>query len=714
MKLSPAGSNNRALIVTTGAVESRAVRSLVESIEERTSPQGTVYEVGTFGSWQVALLEIGAAGSDGATAIQKDLNELDPRLVLFVGTAGGIREVRVGDVVAATAIHDFFDHSSTERSRFLDGLDHIFEQRIRAEARKQEWLERLDENRPSSTPQVRVGPLAMFKEVVSRPSAAKDLRNRQADVLAAEMEVGWLPSFIDYLDPPRLVIRGISELWGIQGTRRTSDTWEIAANHAAAFSFQILEQMAANGNGTEVKSYPIPQQPVKLHSLHIENLRVFDDFTLETGKRTAGIGQWTVLLGDNGVGKTTILRALVFALADQRIANSFFQLSGTSAPFLRDSSEKALVEVSVGEQRHRARITRTEKDIEELTALDPESAIPIYAYGCQRGTALGGPSREVEFRPIDDVRSLFDDSARLIHAETWLQNLRHAALESDGGPAEAFFDTVRETVVAVLNGVESMEVNSGGVWLSGPNVDTAPLSALSDGYITTAGWLLDLIARWAHRCQRAGIELDRDFREKMTALVLIDEIDLHLHPLWQIEIISTLREQFPRLSFVATTHNPLTLLGAREGEIHILQRDETGRVVAHQRDIPPGARADQVLTGEWFGLVSTVDRETLALLDEHRGLLREGVQPDDPRRQELERKLRQRLGTFQDTAVDRMVQGIAAELMDEDFEELTPQQRQRIREKILRRAKERVARGDNGVPASDPDDVEPQSPAAAG
>jgi predicted ATP-binding protein involved in virulence len=196
---------------------------------------------------------------------------------------------------------------------------------------------------------------------------------------------------------------------------------------------------------------------------------------------------------------------------------------------------------------------------------------------------------------------------------------------------------------------------------------------MSGGYVTTIGWIVDMVARWADLSHRHGVELDGDFRDKMTGLVLIDEIDLHLHPVWQTEIVSSLRRQFPRMSFVATTHNPLTLMGAKPGEIWVLRRDaESGHVDVSQRDIREGMSADDVLTGEWFGLVSTLDTGTQDLLDQHRALLRAGVAVDDPRRQELEKKLRRRLGTFPSTSLDRMVQSIAAELMEGDFRRGSP------------------------------------------
>lgn len=452
---------------------------------------------------------------------------------------------------------------------------------------------------------------------------------------------------------------------------------------------------------------PHLERPIHVREIAIRGLRIFDDFRLRFGEPARiDRGQWALLLGDNGVGKTTILRALVLNL-DYHFGTTLLQLTGPSAPFLRHGHLDGHVSVSaqVGSETsdRSVRIRPRARDVEDIEVevigsfddggfLGEDPDLPIYAYGCQRGNALGSPAREAEVRPLDDVRNLFDDTVRLIHAETWLKELRRAALEDPPNPSRAVFDAVCKALTNVLDGVERIEFTKDGVLFEGPGVDRAPLAALSDGYVTTAGWVIDLIARWADRCRRAGVELDGDFCEKMTGLVLIDEIDLHLHPRWQLEIVPALRAQFPRLSFIATTHNPLTLLGAKPGEIHVLRRDpESGRVVAEQRDVPAGARADQVLTGEWFGLASTVDLETRALLAEHRRLLRRGVDPADPGRRELEHRLRLRLGTFADTSVDRMVQSIAAELMGDGFEELSPEDRASIREKVLRLARERTA-----------------------
>lgn len=446
------------------------------------------------------------------------------------------------------------------------------------------------------------------------------------------------------------------------------------------------------GYSTQLSQPVAVDECLHFKTLEITNLRVFEDFKLELRPpESQDAGHWILLLGDNGVGKTTFLRSIVLALADRDAANALFQLIGPTAPFLRHGAREGSVEIRIDGRTYRADLSRDQRGVERIADSRDNQPLPVFAYGCQRGTALGGPGREVEFRPLDDVRTLFEPNGSLIHAETWLARLQLAALQEAGGADESFFDAVRATLIASLDGVESLEVEKGEIWLAGPSIGRSPLACLSDAYITTAGWIIDWIARWADRSRRLGMQLDGDFRQSMTGLVLIDEIDLHLHPRWQVEIVQAIRDLFPRTSFVATTHNPLTLLGAHPSEIHILRRDEEGRVEVIQRDIPPGARADQILTGDWFGLPSTVDRDTLELLEKHRELLRQQAERDDPERRRIEDELRHRLGTFADTSIERMAQSIAAELAEEHepLGELEPQAREELRRKILEVARER-------------------------
>ena len=85
------------------------------------------------------------------------------------------------------------------------------------------------------------------------------------------------------------------------------------------------------------------------------------------------------------------------------------------------------------------------------------------------------------------------------------------------------------------------------------------MNALSLGYRTTVGWVIDLAWRLLHRYPDSPDPL------REPAVVLIDELDLHLHPRWQVKIIKDLSSLFPATQFIATSHSPLTVQVAEEG-----------------------------------------------------------------------------------------------------------------------------------------------------
>jgi predicted ATP-binding protein involved in virulence len=135
-----------------------------------------------------------------------------------------------------------------------------------------------------------------------------------------------------------------------------------------------------------------------------------------------------------------------------------------------------------------------------------------------------------------------------------------------------------------------------------------------------------------------------DSMEDAEGIVLLDEIEAHLHPTWKIEIVERLRRTFPRVMFVVSTHDPLCLKGLNEGEIVLLRRDEQRKVVA-DTDVPPvgDLRADQILTGPLFGLHSTRGDETTGAIERYAELVGK-TRPSATERDELE-ALRTRLET---------------------------------------------------------------------
>ncbi|MCB9669614.1 MAG: AAA family ATPase [Alphaproteobacteria bacterium] len=392
-------------------------------------------------------------------------------------------------------------------------------------------------------------------------------------------------------------------------------------------------------------------EPIVLERLELRAVRGIPELTLDFQAPEPGRGQWTVLLGENGSGKTTILQAVAKALRPRS--------EDGAVPCRGVASREYTLHLAEPSGRSQWRtLPSNAKNIERAETTFPAVGRDVLGYGSRRGGALGGPDRDVSFDPpvageldrVWFVPSLFDPNARLIHAETWLRNREHAALKSGGGAPQAFFESVVQTVLALLPGIESLEVGSDEVTVRGPAVRECALADLADGYLTTLGWTLDFIARWSH--VHADL-VDGDFRDRMVALVLVDEIDLHLHPRWQRTILQEIRDTFPVTSFVVTTHNPLTIQGARPGEVHVLRRHDDGSVTSRQIDPPLGADVDDLLTGPWFGLSTTYDPDTVEKLREHADLLRRGTPRDDAGRQELESTLRDRLSVFGATPEDR-------------------------------------------------------------
>jgi energy-coupling factor transporter ATP-binding protein EcfA2 len=355
---------------------------------------------------------------------------------------------------------------------------------------------------------------------------------------------------------------------------------------------------------------PLAEQPVlHIESITLRNVRAFDDFSLPLAPPTPEAGQWIVLVGENGLGKTTLLRSLVFALVDVTSQPNRLPRSTFETPWRRRGTGEDMptaVHVIVNGTPYRATLTADpdRASIERLHQDPSFPSSPIFAYGSRRGSALGGAARKVDVEPGAEIPTLFDEGADLIHAETWLLLREGAALKDkeNDGPAHRIYQAVIDALLAILPGIDAIEPRGDRVWVRGSRIGEVHLDALSDGYLTTMGWVIDLIARWVKRAERRKESIPPGFTKSMTGLVLVDEIDLYLHPEWQQHVIADVRAIFPRMSFVVTTHNPLTLLGARAEEIWKLERDERGRIVPVQgRELPALMTAAQILRN-YFGI----------------------------------------------------------------------------------------------------------------
>lgn len=246
----------RAVILTAIQVEYDAVRRHLMSPREETY-RGTVYERGKFrgGKWQwdVGIGQIGAGNIASAAAVERAVTHFNPEVMLFVGVAGGVKDVTIGDVVAVTKACGY-ESGKVADEGFLArpevGMSsYRLVERAKVEARKAGWRQRIrgvERLVSVPAPKAFVGPIAAGEKVIASTHSElfQFLRSHYNDTLAVEMEGrGFLEAARANDHVQALIIRAISDLLDGKSTYDSQGSQEIAASHAAAFAFEILAQL---------------------------------------------------------------------------------------------------------------------------------------------------------------------------------------------------------------------------------------------------------------------------------------------------------------------------------------------------------------------------------------------------------------------------------------------------------------------------------------
>ncbi|MFL5587038.1 MAG: hypothetical protein ACJ8DI_05180 [Ktedonobacteraceae bacterium] len=243
-----------AVILTALPVEYQEVRNHLTHLHEEIHPQGTIYERGIFSSsksrpWNVGIAEVGKGNAGAAQEGERAINYFQPSMVLFVGVAGGLKDVQLGDVVAAIKVYSYESGKVTKTFRTRPNVINIpyrLEQRLRAEARKLDWLERIGELHSERIPRVFVAPIAAGEKVLASTDSAEwqFLKASYDDALAVETEgYGFFQTAHANPQVEACIIRGISDLIDNKSEVEAANSQVIAARHASAFAFEILAKL---------------------------------------------------------------------------------------------------------------------------------------------------------------------------------------------------------------------------------------------------------------------------------------------------------------------------------------------------------------------------------------------------------------------------------------------------------------------------------------
>lgn len=354
---------------------------------------------------------------------------------------------------------------------------------------------------------------------------------------------------------------------------------------------------------------------MQIDKLDIENFQLFANQSFEFHER------FNLIVGVNGTGKTSLLRALAVALGGW--AHAYIKDERNHRPILEDeirevqadgrfdktkftkvraSGKAAIIDRNHEKKEGFVTWTRSRTEGEETTKVDgsikygsypvqyslnfetlgndalmfidsgQKFALPLFAfYECDRiwkstESINALEASQVKYSRFDAYRDCFHTGANHKQLGEWL--LRNEMASSQKGEKTPVLLSIRAAAKVALEGCIGIrfDFDESRVLVEFDNDHVVPFEHLSDGQRTMLGLFCDLARRAAVLNPHFGGEASLHTK----GVVLIDELDLHLHPRWQRQIIKGLSSLFPQIQFICTTHSPFVIQALEAGKLVIL------------------------------------------------------------------------------------------------------------------------------------------------
>ncbi|AMQ84968.1 MULTISPECIES: AAA family ATPase [Pseudomonas] len=367
---------------------------------------------------------------------------------------------------------------------------------------------------------------------------------------------------------------------------------------------------------------------MKLRKLKLKDFRRFEDIEIDFHP------ELTVIAARNGQGKTTILEAIATALGPfvgafdmgkskhiertdaryVRLGNSFE--NEQRFPVIIDA---VLDDPAIQWQRAlhgpKSRTTTKEatslanwgKNLQELARTKAATALPLISYypAGRLWITHNNSSRKavVSASRTMGYEDCLSSASNFVQMQQWMRKATMALLQQQELPGYEQSD-LKPRITGIQNAVNLVLENEGwsnfhyslgyeDLAMSHPDHGLLPISLLSDGVRA----MISLTADMAFRCARLNGQFEDQAPLLTEGIVLIDEVDLHLHPAWQQQVLAALRKAFPKIQFIVSTHSPQVLTTANREQIRVIHKDEQGWVSEQPAMSPLAQESGDALAG---------------------------------------------------------------------------------------------------------------------
>ncbi len=388
-----------------------------------------------------------------------------------------------------------------------------------------------------------------------------------------------------------------------------------------------------------------------IEEVTLENVKCFQSQTIKLGDDGKPY-PWVTFLGENGTGKTTVLQAIGLLLAGEEGAKRLgFWADGWTKEGMSVSNVEAELVIgqhdpypkvesaiyrnpstirlrqsfivigkngSKGDRFTTAGTVIETYDYDDFLfrqdSLFSEDITGWFAagYGAFRRLAKEGAfgSKRPDFLRRENFKALFNEDFPIETFESWLMYLDHVILKNQSPLDKLHLEITKSAINSLLpegNTIEGADID-GKVYFN-TQQGRVPTIALSDGFRSILALAGDLI--W--RMIQAFPESKKPLEEQ--GVVLIDEIDIHLHPKWQRSIAGLLRKTFPNVQFIVATHSPIVAAGAGHDAVTYGFYQEGDQTKVERLEHVWAQSVDDILTSRAFGLVSEFSEETQGQID---------------------------------------------------------------------------------------------------